>query len=82
MMKVNYLNTEYPMAFLTGVYGEGDFELEGHVSNELVGFGGELAYNSVVGPVRLLIHQNAFSSDLNVFVAFGFNVFKAPGSLY
>ena len=80
--KANYLNTEYPMAFLTDDIENADFSVEGKVTNELYGFGGEIAYNSVIGPFRVLLHQNLYSSDLNVFVAFGFNIFKTSGSLH
>jgi hypothetical protein len=77
--KINYLNTEYPMAWMFPNQKITSFELYGKTHTGIFGFGGEIAYNSPIGPVRLILHQNQYSNDLNVFVAVGFNIYKSFG---
>jgi NTE family protein len=80
--KANYLNTEYPMVYLNGIHDQGSFRIGNKTTHELIGFGAEIAYNSVIGPFRLLFHRNLYDSRITTFVAFGFNIFKSSGSLY
>ncbi len=75
--KANYLNTKYPMAWFFTGERETQFDLYGETHNGIFGFGGEIAYNSPIGPLRLVLHQNQYSNSLNVFVAIGYNIYKS-----
>ena len=77
--KVNYLDTEYPMTWLINSLDAAEFELYGKTHTNMFGFGGELAYNSPFGPIRLTVHQNQYSNTMNLFVAFGYNIYKSKG---
>jgi NTE family protein len=77
--KVDYLNTEYPMKWIVPGQPKEVMELYGNTYTSIFGFGVELAYASAIGPVRLVLHQNQYSNDLNVFVAVGFNIYKSFG---
>jgi hypothetical protein len=76
--KVNYLNTRYPMTWLNKV-DDVRFNINGNAFDGMFGFGAELAYNSPMGPIRILVHQSQYGDHLNVFVAFGYNIFKSDG---
>lgn len=76
--KANYLNTQYPMVWLNEV-DDVNFEIDGKTYNSMFGFGAELAYNSAIGPLRLILHQHQYSNQLHVFVAVGFNIYKSEG---
>ena len=78
--KVNYLNSEYPMSLFAKHIDAEPFPIDGINRTSLFGFGGELAYNSAIGPIRLVVHQNQFSNDLNVFIAVGYNIYKSRGN--
>ena len=77
--KVDYLNSEYPMKWFEPNQGSEKFKLYGQMRNDIFGFGGEIAYDSPIGPVRLVLHQNQYSDHLNVFVAVGYNIYKSFG---
>jgi NTE family protein len=75
--KVNYLNAKYPMNWFFSGDREESFELYGKTHDDIFGFGGELAYNSPIGPLRITLHQNQYSNNLNVFVGIGYNIYKS-----
>lgn len=78
--KVNYLNSQYPMEwFHPNGNREDTFELYGNTYSELFGFGAELAYDSPIGPLRLVVHKNQYNSNLHVFVGIGYNIYKSDG---
>jgi len=76
--KANYLNTQYPMVWLNQV-NDVNFQIAGKTYDSMLGFGGEIAYKSPIGPLRFIVHQHQYSSDLNFFVALGFNIYKSEG---
>lgn len=77
--KINYLNVEYPMRWVRPHEPEVYFELYGRQHNAIWGLGAELAYASAIGPVRLVVHHNQYSSHLDVFFGIGYNIFKSRG---
>jgi NTE family protein len=77
--KVNYLNTEYPMVLFSDTFTKEEFTLYDKTYTDILGYGLELAYNSAIGPVRFVVSQNQYNSDLNVFVGVGFNIYKSYG---
>ena len=80
--KVDYLNTKYPMDWIYPMSNSSNntFSIEDkHGLTSMFGFGAELAYNSAFGPVRLVLHQNQYSNQLDVFVGIGFNIYKSYG---
>ncbi len=78
--RINYLNLQYPMNFLTPQQSDETFIVDGKNYTDLFGLGGELAYKSPIGPIRLVVHQNQYSGDLNFFVGVGFNINKVNRS--
>ena len=87
--KINYLNSKYPMDFF---YSNDDgptpfieandpnkFELKGELLEEVWGYGGELAYNSPVGPIRALVHYSPQTNVAHFFMGIGYNIFKSRG---
>ena len=77
--KVDYLNSAYPMKWFEPNQEPETFVLYGQKRTDIFGIGGEIAYNSPIGLVRLVLHQNQYSDELNVFVAVGFNIYKSFG---
>ncbi|MFT4753860.1 MAG: NTE family protein [Salibacteraceae bacterium] len=87
--KLNYLNSKYPMKFFTNNEGSPihfdeindpyKFELNGKYLEEMFGYGGELAYNSPIGPIRTLVHYSPQTSTAHFFLGIGYNIFKSRG---
>ncbi len=87
--KVNYLNSKYPMDLFNG--NEGDpvqfidepaphkFKLNGEYLEEIWGYGGELAYDSPIGPIRALVHYSPKTNVAHFFMGIGYNIFKSRG---
>ncbi|MGB0391369.1 MAG: patatin-like phospholipase family protein [Salibacteraceae bacterium] len=77
--KVNYLNSKYPMAWFDQGERDDKFELYGETYTELFGLGMELAYDSPIGPLRLVLHKNQYNSGVHMFVGIGYNIYKSDG---
>lgn len=87
--KLNYLNSKYPMDLFNGNYGEPTllmedqdptkFELNGAYLEEIWGYGGELAYDSPIGPIRALVHYSPNTNVTHFFMGIGYNIFKSRG---
>jgi NTE family protein len=77
--KVNYMNSEYPMVWFDDDILKDPFTLYGNERTSILGWGTELSYNSAFGPLRLVLNQNQYNSDINVFVAFGYNIYRSEG---
>lgn len=86
--KVNYLNTKYPMS-LFGVNNDpenyiqsenpNEFELNGEYLEDIWGYGGEIAYDSPIGPIRALVHYSPKVNTAHFFLGIGYNIFKSRG---
>lgn len=77
--KLNYMNTNYPMNWIDPNRPEETFTLGTGTHSSIWGAGFEMAYNTPFGPVRLVMHGNEYESDLKVFVAIGYNIYKTHG---
>lgn len=86
--KLNYLNSKYPMSLFdkegTPVnYIESEdpykFKFKDEYLEEIWGYGGELAYNSPIGPIRALVHYSPKANVAHFFMGIGYNIFKSRG---
>lgn len=87
--KLNYLNSKYPMEFFTNNDGDpvnyietnnpSEFDLKGETLEEIWGYGGELAYNSPIGPIRAIVHYSPKTNVAHFFMGIGYNIFKSRG---
>ena len=78
--KANYLDIEYPMNWFVPKKSFETMKIGSKDRTNLISIGGELAYKAPIGPIRLAIHQNIYSSDLNFFVGVGFNIHRVNNS--
>tara|TARA_R110002050_G_scaffold149463_1_gene276022 strand:+ start:53743 stop:56085 length:2343 start_codon:yes stop_codon:yes gene_type:complete len=87
--KLNYLNSKYPMEFfakkdknpvdLIESNDPNKFKFNEEYLEEIWGYGGELSYNSPIGPLRTMVHYSPKANVVHFFVGIGYNIFKSSG---
>ncbi len=76
----NYFNVNYPAVWLNPTLSKDSFEVNGHKMDSNFGGSAEISYDSVIGPVRFIIHKDVYNKKPMFFIGIGYpfrNIFPA-----